>query len=99
MPDRAAAGDAVEIRTIIGHPMETGFRQNSRGLTIPVRIAETFRCFANGDRVFGVDLHPAISANPYFAFHLRIDETTRLLFEWVDTNSDVHTDNATIEVV
>lgn len=98
VPDAAEAGEAVEIRTIIGHPMETGFRHNAQGLIIPVRIAEWFRCFANGDQVFAAKLEPAISANPYFAFFLKVDETTRLRFEWVDTNSDHYSDVATIAV-
>lgn len=98
VPDTANQGENIEIRTIIGHPMETGFRYNSSGLTIPVRITEWFRCFANGDQVFGAKLEPAISANPYFAFHLRIEETTLLRFEWVDTTGDLYVDEARVLV-
>ena len=98
VPDTAMAGEAVEIRTIIGHPMETGFRHNSSGLTVPVRIAEQFRCFANGALALAVDLEPAISANPYFGFFLRVEETTNLRFVWVDTSSDTYSDEATISV-
>lgn len=98
VPETAAAGDSVEIRTIIGHPMETGFRHNSRGLLIPVRIAETFECFLNDDLAFWVKLEPAVSANPYFAFNLRIEETSHLRFKWVDTTSDIYADDATITV-
>lgn len=98
VPDTVEAGAEVEIRTIISHPMETGFRYNSRGLTIPVRIAEWFRCFANETLVFSARLEPAISANPYMAFPLKVDETTHLRFEWVDTNGDIYTDSADITV-
>ena len=98
VPEAALPGEAVEIRTIIGHPMETGFRHNSKGLIIPVRIAEWFRCFANGEAVFSVKLEPAIAANPYFAFYLRIEETTDLLFEWTDTTGDRYVDTARILV-
>jgi len=98
VPDTAMAGEAVQVRTIIGHPMETGFRHNSSGLTVPVRIAEQFRCFANGALALAVDLEPAVSANPYFAFFLRVEETTNLRFVWIDTSSDVYSDEATITV-
>ena len=98
VPKVATAGAAVEIRTIIGHPMETGFRHNAQGLLIPVRIAETFRCSANGETVFSAKLEPAIAANPYFAFKLRVEKTMQLRFEWVDTTSDIYSDEATIIV-
>lgn len=98
VPEEATQGEAVEIRTIIGHPMETGFRHNAQGLIIPVRIAEWFRCFADGEQVFAVKLEPAISANPYFAFFLGVEQTTRLKFEWVDTTADLYSDEATIVV-
>lgn len=98
VPVTAEAGAEAEIRTIISHPMETGFRHNSRGLMIPVRIAERFRCFANEKLAFSAKLEPAISANPYMAFHLKVDETTHLRFEWVETNGDIYTDSADITV-
>lgn len=98
VPPMALAGETVEIRTIIGHPMETGLRHNVQGLLIPVRIAEWFRCFANGAEVFTVKLEPAIAANPYFAFPLKLEKTTLLRFEWIDTTSEVYADEATIVV-
>lgn len=98
VPETAVAGESVEIRTIIGHPMETGFRHNAQGLLVPVRIAEWFRCFMNDELAFSVKLEPAIAANPYFAFPLRIEQTARLRFEWVDTLGDVYADEATIIV-
>lgn len=97
-PDTAKAGEAIEIRTIIGHPMETGFRYDSSGLTVPVRIVEQFRCLANDELALSVDLEPAISANPYFAFGLRLEETTQLRLVWVDTSTDVYSDETTIVV-
>jgi sulfur-oxidizing protein SoxY len=96
VPDTAAVGEAVQVRTIISHPMETGFRYDKRGLIIPVRIVETFRCLANDQLAFSVKLEPAVAANPYFAFNLTVKETSHLQFEWVDTNSDVYSDEATI---
>jgi len=98
VPGLATTGEVVDIRTIIGHPMETGFRHNSRGLLIPVRIAEWFRCTMNGELAFSVKLEPAISANPYFAFNLKVPRTAQLHFEWIDTTGEVYSDDATIIV-
>jgi sulfur-oxidizing protein SoxY len=91
VPKTAAVGDAVEVRTIIGHPMETGLRHNSKGLIVPVRIAEWFYCYVNGQLAFSAKLEPAIAANPYIAFNLRIAEASKLHFEWIDTSTDIYT--------
>ncbi len=96
-PETVAAGEFANIRTIIGHPMETGFRHNAQGLIVPVRIAEWFRCFANGELAFSVKLEPAISANPYFEFFLKVEKDTDLYFEWVDTTGDIYQEQAFIK--
>lgn len=96
VPESVAAGDAAEIRAIIGHPMETGLRHNSTGLPVPVRITEWFRCHTNGNLALSVKLEPAIAANPYLGFFLKVDGFTEVTFEWVDTSGDVYTEKATI---
>ena len=98
VPDTAKAGKSVEVRTIISHPMETGFRYNLQGLKMPVRIVEWFRCLVNGELAFSAKLEPAISANPYLAFDLRIDRTSDLEFQWVDTSTDVYSTTKRIVV-
>ena len=98
VPKVVISGSEAEIRTIIGHPMETGFRHNMQGLLIPVRIAETFHCKLDGDTVFSVRLEPAIAANPYFAFKLKAPASGELRFEWEDTTGDLYTTTAELVV-
>ena len=83
-PKQAAAGEVVRIKTLVSHPMETGFRRDSRGEPIPRNILVRFRCWYDERLVVDIDLHPAVSANPYFAFDLRADRSAELRFEWVD---------------
>ena len=90
VPKKVEANGSIEVRTIIGHPMETGLRRDVSGLLVPIRIAEWFRCYVNGQLAFSVKMEPAIAANPYFAFRLNISEASKLDFEWVDTNLDVY---------
>lgn len=99
VPKTAAVGEPVAIRTIINHPMETGFRHNQKGLLIPVRIVEWFRCYADDELVFSVKLEPAIAANPYFNFNVVMRDQMDLRFEWVDTSTDVYVDEATVVAV
>jgi sulfur-oxidizing protein SoxY len=98
-PQSAAAGELFTVRTIINHPMETGLRRDKSGLLVPVRIADRFTCRANGQEVFGAKLEPAISANPYIAFSLRLEQSAELAFEWIDTNGERYEHTARVEVV
>ena len=66
--DLSTLGDSeteiIEIRTLAGHAMETGFRRTQLGEVIPRDIIRTLVCTYNGVEVFRADLHPAIAANP-----------------------------------
>lgn len=95
-PASAAVGAPVPIRTIISHPMENGFRHNPQGLLIPIRIVEWFRCYDGDDLIFSVKLEPAIAANPYFNFNVVMKDPLQLHFEWIDTSTDVYTDDVAV---
>lgn len=79
-------GDVVEIRALIAHPMETGFRAGADGQTVPRDILRTFSCRFNGEEVFSAELYPAVSANPYFTFNLLASESGTLEFTWQGDN-------------
>ncbi len=89
-PQTARRGEVVEIKTLITHPMETGQRTDAAGKTIPRKILKAFACTMNGTEVFAATLEPAISANPYLAFFLRIDGPAVLGFAWTDDDGSVH---------
>lgn len=83
MPESAAKGDTIEIETLIAHPMETGQRLDTRtGKLIPRNIIEDFSVRFNGAEVFRAKLYPAISANPFIAFPVRVEESGEFEFTW-----------------
>ncbi len=84
VPKKAAAGDVVEIKTLVNHVMESGQRKDDQGNTIPRMIINKFTCTFNGQPVFSCDLEPSISANPYFQFSAKVEESGVFEFEWVD---------------
>ena len=84
VPSRAARGDVITIKTLVSHPMETGFRRDALGSRIPRNILTEFECLLDGEPVFRAHFHPAVAANPYLAFHLRAQRSGTLLFRWVD---------------
>jgi sulfur-oxidizing protein SoxZ len=92
-------GEVVEVKTLVSHVMETGLRHDAAGKPIPRMIINTFTCTLNGKFVFGCDLESAISANPYFQFRFKPDESGTLTFVWVDDEGTRIEATETIEVI
>lgn len=99
VPGTAARGEIIEIRVLVSHPMETGYREGPNGATIPRNIIKRFVCKYAGEEVFAAELFPAIAANPYIAFHTVATTSGTLSFEWVDDQGLSQTASAEITVV
>lgn len=98
VPKTARRGDIVEIRAMIAHPMETGYRTGPNGAPIPRRIIRRFACTYAGEEVFAADLHPAVAANPYLAFSTVAIESGTLTFTWIEDGGAVQVATAEITV-
>ena len=98
VPPRARRGEIIEIKTLISHTMETGFRRTQLGALIPRDIISRFACTYNGTEIFRADLHPAISANPFIAFSTVAVESGTLEFHWTGDNGFRVTQSAAIVV-
>ena len=79
LPATARPGEIVEVRLLLQHPMETGFRPGANGRTVPRNIVRRVEAHFDGERVFAAELFPAIAANPYLAFPLRATKTGTLV--------------------
>jgi sulfur-oxidizing protein SoxZ len=84
VPEQAKRGELVPVRLAIQHPMETGFRYDNMGRSIPKNVINTLVCRYNGEEVFRAEMGSGISANPYLQFFVRAEVTGDLVFEWVD---------------
>lgn len=98
VPARATRGQIIEIKTLISHTMETGFRRTQLGAPIPRDIIRQFVCTYNGTEVFRAELHPAISANPFIVFSTVAVESGTLEFQWTGDNGFSVTQSAAILV-
>ena len=98
VPKSAAAGEVITIKTLISHNMESGQRKDKDGKVIPRQIINKFTCEFNGTQVFGCDIAPAISANPYFEFTAKVPQSGTFKFTWVDDNGEIYTNEQAIEV-
>ena len=61
-PKTAKRGDVIEIKALIMHPMETGFRPGPNGRITPRNIIERFTATWNGTEIFDMEMSPAIAA-------------------------------------
>ncbi len=98
VPASARRGQVIQIKALISHVMETGYRHDSMGAVIPRDIVRRFVCSYNGEEVFRVEMHPAIAANPYFAFNTVATDSGTLVFTWSGDNGFTATESARITV-
>ena len=81
---QARRGDLIEVRIIIQHPMETGFRYDSMGRPTPRNVIDRFECRYGGVEVFRASMGAGIAANPYLRFFVRAKESGEIECRWVD---------------
>ncbi len=98
VPARARRGEIVEVRTMVSHPMETGYRPGADGRLVPRDIIREIVCTYDGQTVFRADLYPAVSANPYLSFDLVATRSGEVSFRWTDDRGRSMTRSARIEV-
>jgi sulfur-oxidizing protein SoxZ len=98
VPARAKRGEIIEIKTLISHVMETGYRRSQLGALIPRDIIRLFVCTYNGTEVFRAELHPAIAANPFVMFSTVATESGTIAFHWTGDNGFSATESVAITV-
>ena len=98
LPDTATPGEVIEIRALIQHPMETGYRPGPNGTILPRDIIRRFTCAYDGEVIFTAELHPAIAANPFMSFTTVATRTGPVTFTWEGDNGFSQTESATLTV-
>jgi sulfur-oxidizing protein SoxZ len=98
LPRSAAAGDTVEVKTLISHVMESGQRRDGAGNVIPRQIINRFTCEYAGKMVLDAELLPAISANPYLEFDVKVEGSGDFVFTWYDDNGSVYSETQAFTV-
>ena len=98
VPAKAKRGDVIEIKTLISHEMETGFRPDNTGKLMPRDIITDFVCKYNGQEIFRAELFAAVAANPFVAFSTVATESGKLEFKWTGDNGFSAVETATITV-
>lgn len=98
VPKSASAGDTITIKTLISHKMESGQRKDKSGNKIPRKIINKFVATFNGNEVFSANVEPGVSANPYFEFSAKVNESGTFKFVWTDDDGSEYSTEKTISV-
>ena len=88
VPPTVRKGEPFEIRVLVQHPMETGYRRDLNGQSIPTHIVDKLSCRVGGREVFSAELGTGIAANPYLAFYATANESGEVVVEWSDNRGD-----------
>jgi sulfur-oxidizing protein SoxZ len=98
VPKKAKNGDVIEIKTLMSHIMETGYRHTASGEVVPRDIITSFACRFNGEEIFRADLFPGTAANPFISFFTVASKSGKFDFEWIGDNGFSETASAGIIV-
>ena len=98
VPPKAKRGDIIEIKALMSHIMETGYRRMAAGDIVPRDIITNFTCRYNGTEVFRADFFPAIAANPFISFFTVAKDSGKFEFEWIGDKGFSETASASITV-
>ena len=98
VPKQAKRGEIIEIKTLVSHIMETGFRRDYAGKVFPRDIIGSLTCTYNGTEVFSAEFFPAMSANPFLTFSTVATESGEIVLTWSGDNGFKHSETATITV-
>ena len=98
VPPSVKRGEAFEVRILVQHPMETGFRRDADGRAIALNIVNRVVCRLAGREVFSAELGTGMAANPYIAFYATAQASSELEVEWSDDRGENGKATATITV-
>ncbi len=98
VPENVMPGDVIELKAMIRHDMESGYRIDMNGKTIPRLILKSFQCHFDDELIFSADLNPGISANPFMKFFMRAEKSGTLTFSWTEQTGQVFSKSAPLVV-
>ena len=98
VPATAKKGEVIEVKTLITHPMENGQRKGDDGKIVPRLIVNALKVTYNDKPVLNVKLEPAVAANPYLAFFVKVEESGTLKFTWTDDQNQSWNAESKIDV-
>ena len=81
-PKTAKKGEIVEIKALIMHPMETGFRPAPTAASFRATSSRTSPRPGTAREIFRMKMSPAIAANPFVSFFTVATESGTIALRW-----------------
>jgi sulfur-oxidizing protein SoxZ len=88
VPPTVRKGEPFEVRVLVQHAMETGYRRDLNGAAIPTNIVDKMVARLGDREIFRAEMGTGISANPYFSFFAVADASGELVVEWSDDRGE-----------
>lgn len=89
--------DAVDVKLMVKHPMESGLRRDEQGTRIAPHYIETLVVKCKDRVVLNARLGMAVSENPYIAFTFHgAAKGDPITVTWVDNLGDTRTDEGVV---
>jgi sulfur-oxidizing protein SoxZ len=93
----ALQADRVEVKVLMAHPEESGFRKGPDGALVPAHFISHVSVQYAGREVLRAQWGPAISRNPFLQFAFRgASRGDELTVTWIDNRGESRTDRVTI---
>lgn len=90
-------GEKVDVKVLMAHEMETGFRKDSAGALVPAHYIQLVTATSNGKTVLSMQWGPSVSKNPFLAFRYNgAKKGDKLSITWTDNKGETRTDEAEI---
>ena len=88
VPPSVKRGEPFEVRVLVQHPMETGFRRDLDGQSIPINIVDRMTARLGDREIFSAELGSGMAANPYIAFYAVAPASGEIVVEWSDDRGE-----------
>jgi sulfur-oxidizing protein SoxZ len=98
LPKVIRANEVFEVRLLIAHAMESGFRPGNFGQILARDIVRKVQCKFQNVVVFEAQFFPAVAANPLLVFSLKVPRSGALEVVWVGDNNFAHREIARINL-
>ncbi len=93
LPRTATAGEEIEVRTLINHPMITGVSGPD-----PRDMLARFEATMNGETVFACDFANGSAANPTIIFYVRAAAPGAFTFTWTHEDGRQFQTEGTVDI-
>jgi sulfur-oxidizing protein SoxZ len=91
------SGDKVDVKVLMAHEMETGFRKDAAGAIVPAHYIQLVTAACNGKTVLSMQWGPSVSKNPFLAFRFNGGKQgDKISITWRDNMGETRTDEAAI---